>query len=87
MPQYPLGKGVKYEQYIHDTLAVMFEAGVRDFTLDDLVSWSGAAASRSLREVCDSLALQGWLWVIEDGQRGVERRYLLTLCWIGYTSP
>lgn len=61
--KYRVGKTERYEAYVLEALALMYEAGLIYFTLPELASWTGLPYSTSLRLVCDRLVLRGWLHV------------------------
>lgn len=79
MPKFKVGKGKRYEVYVCETLAVMYEANVIYFTLSELASWAGLPRSVALQRTCDKLVLDGWLSVAprEIGYAQRARTYCL----------
>lgn len=67
MRRYNVGKGLAYENYVLESLRVMYEAGMVYFSLRDLADWAGLPSSGNLRRICDRLVLEGRLSVAAPG--------------------
>ena len=64
MATYKVGKGKAWEAYMMETLAVMYEAGERQFTIGTLARWSGIPVTDTMRDFAQRLVNRGWLIVV-----------------------